>query len=120
MQKNLIHAKFLFEKAQIVWEPYRDITSGLVVTLLQDSTELVLWAIVKSLSLQVKDQEGFVSILERLANAGKVVHGKPQILELNKSRIAYKHYGLSPSHSDIPRFIAGTDLLHRENAREHR
>src|SRR2546426_11284858 len=107
MQKNLIQARFIFEKAQILWEPYRDITNGLVVGLLQDSAELALWSIVRAHSVEVKPDAGFVSILEKLSVPGKPLHGKAQILEINKSRVAYKHYGLTPAATDVSRFIEG-------------
>lgn len=119
MLKNLIQARFLFEKALVLWEPYREISNGLVVSLLQDSAEIALWAIVKSHSVQVKDQEPFVSTLDKVGSAGLLIHGKAQILELNKSRVSYKHYGLSPAATDVPRFIEGARFFLKENVREH-
>jgi len=117
--KNLIQARFLFEKAQVLWEPYREISNGLVVSLLQDSVEIALWAIVKAKSVQIKDQESFVSILEKVGSTGLVMQGKAQILELNKSRVLYKHYGLSPAASDVLRFIESARFFLTENVREH-
>lgn len=117
-QRNLIQARFLFEKAQLLWEPYRDITNGIVVSLLQDAAELVLWAIVKTHSIDVKPREGFVAILEKASTSGRVLHGKGQILEINNSRINFKHYGISPSSSDIPRFIEGARVFLTGNTRE--
>lgn len=119
MQKNLIQAKFLFEKAQMLWEPYREISNGLVVSLLQDAAEIALWAIVKSRDVQVKDKEQFVSIIESSSSSGLVIHGKAQILELNRSRVLYKHFGLSPAASDVPRFIESASFFLRENVRQH-
>lgn len=119
MHKNLIQAKFLFEKAQMLWEPYREISNGLVVSLLQDAAEIALWAIIKSRDVQVKDKEQFVQIIESASSSGLIIHGKAKIIELNKSRVSYKHYGISPAASDIPRFIESTRFFLRENVREH-
>lgn len=119
MHKNLVQARFLFEKAQILWEPYRDISNGLVVSLLQDAAELAMWAIVNKKSVQVKDKDGFVSILDKVGSEVGVLYGKAQIIEINKSRVAFKHYGLSPSPSDIPRFIEGARFFLTENVRAY-
>lgn len=119
MHKNLVQSRFLFEKAQMLWEPYRDISNGLVVSLLQDSAELAVWAIVNQKSVQVKDKDGFVSILEKVGSEVGNLSGKSQVLEINKSRVAFKHYGLTPSPSDIPRFIEGARFFLTENVRLH-
>jgi hypothetical protein len=116
--RNLIQAKFLFEKAQLLWEPQRDITNGVVVNLLQDAAELALWAIVKMHSVNMKSKEGFVSLLESINVPGKAIRGKAQMLEINSSRVSFKHYGLTPSTSDIPRFVEGTRFFLIENVRE--
>lgn len=114
---NIIQARFVFEKAQVLWEPYRDISNGLVTGLLQDAAELALWAIVKSIGVSVKDQDGFVAILEKIDAQYRKIDGKAQILEVNKARISYKHYGLTPSSSDVPRLIEGTRFFLNENVK---
>ena len=119
VHKNLIQARYLFEKAQALWEPYREVTNGLVVGLLQDSAEMALWEIVKSAAVPVKDNDPFVAIMQKLVSSGRLVHGQAQMLELNKSRVSYKHYGLCPASSDIPRFVESARFFLKENIKEH-
>lgn len=57
VHKNLIQARFLFERAKLLWEPYRDVTNGVVVSLLQDSAELALWEIVRAHAVDIKSKE---------------------------------------------------------------
>lgn len=118
VHKNLIQAKFLFERAKITWEPYRDVTNGVVVSLLQDSVELALWEIVRSHSVDVKTKDGFVALLDKVRVGDKHLHAKPQIIELNNSRVHFKHYGITPPSSEIPRFIESAGYFLSENCRE--
>lgn len=115
---NLIQARFLFEKAQLIWEPYREITNGVAVSLLQDSTELALWAIIKRHSIDIKEKEVFTSLLDKTSINGRPLFGKAMVLELNRARVSFKHSGLCPASSDIPKFIENTGFFLRKNSEE--
>lgn len=118
VHQNLIQAKFLFERAKLTWEPYRDVTNGVVVSLLQDSVELALWAIARAHSVDIKPKDGFVALLDKVRVGDKHLHAKPQIIELNNSRVNFKHYGVAPPSSEIPRFIESAGYFLSENCRE--
>lgn len=118
MERNLIQARYLFEKARLVWEPYRELTNGLAVGLLQDSAELTVWAIAKKYGVgQPKDF--FVDLIKKLDGAGHRISAALHIDEVNRARVNYKHAGLLPSTSDVPKLIEGTHFFLRENVRDH-
>jgi hypothetical protein len=88
---------------------------GISVSLLQDSAEMLLWHIVKTLKLQIARNEGFASVIEKVDKE----HGvdfKPDIIELNNSRVNFKHSGNLPSLVDMEKFITGTHAFLKANA----
>ncbi|OGV02254.1 MAG: hypothetical protein A3J84_07590 [Ignavibacteria bacterium RIFOXYA2_FULL_37_17] len=105
---NIVLSKYLFNKALNAWQPSDLYSNGLTVTLLQDSAELLIWAIVKKLDVDVKSKEGFVSLIEKIDREHDGIKLKAQILEVNNSRVNFKHYGNIPSTSDISKFIDDT------------
>lgn len=85
------------------------VAAGLSISLFQDSVEHLVWGICKHLDVSAKDSESFVSLLEKVELAtGNTVTGKARILELNKARVAFKHYGILPNPTEATKFRAYT------------
>jgi len=114
---NIIQTRYLFDKAINFWEPNRDITNGITVSLLQDAAEMLVWAIVKQCNIDVKNKEIFISLLDKCDTAGKSLQFKAQIREVNSARVNFKHYGNVPATSDVPKFIENTRKFLIENSR---
>ena len=115
----MILSKYLFEKARSVYSPADNLSMGISVSLLQDSAEMLLWYIVKTLNnVQISPKEGFVSVLEKVDKDHGGVDFKPQIIELNNARVNFKHYGNLPSLVDMEKFIAGTHAFLKSNAQK--
>lgn len=112
---SIILSKYLFDKARSVYSPADHLSMGISVSLLQDSAEMLLWHIVKTLKLQIARNEGFASVIEKVDKE----HGvdfKPDIIELNNSRVNFKHSGNLPSLVDMEKFITGTHAFLKANA----
>lgn len=102
---TVILAKSLFRKAEEIYTPSDIFTHGLTVSLLQDSAEMLVWAIAKHVDANVKPKDSFVAIIETLDKSHGGIKLKPQIFELNSARVNFKHYGNIPSNIDIPKYI---------------
>lgn len=88
------------------------ISSGISISLFQDSIEMAVWAIVKKNDLQVKDGSSFTTNIDLLSKNNIGVPHKAKILELNKARVNFKHYGLLPDLNESKRFqIYAEDFL---------
>ncbi|MGL5004983.1 MAG: hypothetical protein ACRDAM_18745, partial [Casimicrobium sp.] len=92
---------------------------GIAVSMFQDAVEMMIWALVKKYNLQVKDQSSFTSNLDQLRVAGISVAETARILELNKARVGFKHYGNLPAPTDATKFQASTEVFLRVVSLEH-
>jgi hypothetical protein len=113
---NIILSKYLFCKAQNSWQLSEPFSNGITVTLLQDSAEMLVWEMVKVLNVQFKSKDGFVSLVDKIDSYHGGINLKAQILEVNNSRVNFKHYGNIPSSLDISRFIENTKTFLESNA----
>jgi hypothetical protein len=109
MVKQLLLSKWLFMKGEqccIDGDPY---SAGLAISLFQDSTEIFIWAAIKKLDAQVGEKtpfpQYFDEIIKAPANKSKdELPHKAKILELNKARVSFKHYGNLPDASEAQKF----------------
>lgn len=80
------------------------VASGLAISMLQDAVELYVWTLIKERNISSKDQAGFVAHIECLQKAGINVPNSAKLLELNKARVGFKHYGNLPASSEAKKF----------------
>ena len=102
---SVILSKLLYQRAVESYVPSDSFSHGLTVSLLQDSAEMLVWAMVKHVDANVKSKDGFVVLVENLDKNHGGIDLKSQIFELNSARVNFKHYGNIPSSNDIPKFI---------------
>jgi hypothetical protein len=81
-----------------------------------------LWTIAKEFDAKVQERDSFEKFWDSIQNAKKNVKGiappfKAKMLELNKARVNFKHYGNSPAGSDATKFLAYTEEFLRETTR---
>ena len=94
MIEQVVIAKRIFTIAERYSQQSDPLSAGLAISLFQDSVEQLTWCIVKNLDLDVKDSEGFVSLLSKIEKkSGESIPQKAKVLELNKARVGFKHYG---------------------------
>ncbi len=93
--------------------------SGLAISMLQDAVELYVWTVIKERNLSAKDQAGFVTHIECLQKAGVSVPNAPKLLELNKARVGFKHYGNLPASSEAKKFQGYVEDFFRAAIPDH-
>lgn len=80
------------------------VAAGLAISLLQDAVELYVWTVIKEKGLVAKDQAPFTANLDVVAKGGYPMPQVAKLLELNKSRVNFKHYGNLPAPAEAIKF----------------
>lgn len=105
MQEQLLLSKRLFIAGSDYSEKSDPVSAGMAISLFQDSIEMFLWFLLKHLDAQVKDTTPFTQYFDLVESAPKndkklKLPFKARILELNKARVNFKHYGNLPDASE--------------------
>jgi hypothetical protein len=95
------------------------ISSGIAISLLQDAVELYVWTTLKEKGLAVKDQSSFTGNLDTLEKAGLPMPQVAKLLELNKARVNFKHYGNLPAPGEAAKFETYVIDCLTQAARDH-
>jgi lantibiotic modifying enzyme len=113
MIDQLLLSKRFFQQGELFSQGNDPISTGIAISFFQDSVELLVWLIIKEFSIDVKETESFTSLLDKvekdLTQRGKSLLHKAKILELNKARVNFKHYGNLPASSESEKFRAYTE-----------
>jgi hypothetical protein len=117
--QQLLLSKRLLEEGKAFARRQDPVSCGLAVSLFQDAVELYVWALVKEKGLQVSDASGFTQNLHALKSSGISILGRAKILELNKARVNFKHYGILPAPEEASRFQGYADDFLRTGLKDH-
>lgn len=114
MIKQLLLSKRLYVSGSNYVEVPDPISAGMAISLFQDSIEILCWSILKDLDAQVKDSLPFTSFFDLVEKApknkeSKKLPFKAKMLELNKARVNFKHYGNLPDISEAKKFKGYTE-----------
>jgi hypothetical protein len=106
VKKQLLLSKRIFFEGCEFAERNDPVSSGLAISLFQDAVEMFVWTLIKERNIPVKENAQFTSNIESLSNAGVKLPFIPKMLELNKSRVGFKHYGNLPAIAEATKFRA--------------
>jgi hypothetical protein len=106
MQPQLLLVKRLFLESQNFAERGDPVSAGLAISLMQDAVELYVWTVIKEKNVTVKDGDGFVTNLDSLQKVGIAMPFKARLLELNRARVNFKHYGNLPAPAEAQKHTA--------------
>lgn len=86
--------------------------AGIAVLAFHDATEMLLGAIAEHLHAPIKDQIAFAALMDASdqVGPGKLTH-RPALLQLNRSRVMFKHHGLEPREEDVAKYRATLDAF---------
>ncbi|MDN7877766.1 hypothetical protein [Burkholderia aenigmatica] len=117
--KQLVLCKQLYNEAEGFLSRKEGVGAGLAISIAQDSVELFLRAIIKQLpSTGGRPPEEFVKCMDHIdasaEQTGVKVPFRARMLELNKARVNFKHYGLVPSDSDAARLLGYAEQFFEE------
>jgi hypothetical protein len=119
MISQLLIVKRLFLEARPYVERLDPISAGIAVSLYQDAVELYVWTLIKKRDLAIKDQSSFVSNMEALQKAGVPLANVARLLELNKARVGFKHYGNLPAPVEAKKHQTYVEDFLRQGMPEH-
>lgn len=119
MLTQVLLAKRLYLEACTFAVRHDAVSSGVAISMLQDAVELYVWTLIKERNLAAKDQAGFVAHVECLQKANVNVPNAAKLLELNKARVGFKHYGNLPAGSEVKKFQSYVEEFFRIATPEH-
>jgi len=117
--QQLLVSKYLYGQAVKALDVSLPMSAGLAVSLCQDAAELVIWTIARDVDAPARDKaslDGIWDAIEkgRLNQAATKLPQRTFMNDVNKARVAFKHNGQLPTHSDAVRFLGYTDEFMRE------
>ena len=104
MISQLIISKKLYHEGCRQLSLNDPVSDGLAVSLFQDAVEIYIWTLIKERNIDVGKNPEFTNNLGSISTSGASVPLKAKILELNKARVNFKHYGNLPAHRDAEKF----------------
>jgi hypothetical protein len=113
-KRQLLLARFLYDEGRDMLDISNPFSCGLAISLFQDSVEILIWTIAKEREASINDNDPFT----KLWDAVKVAKNNPEqielplkakMLEMNKARVNFKHYGNLPDPSEAIKFQGYTE-----------
>jgi hypothetical protein len=106
---QLLLVRYLFQQGQDALAEKGPYSAGLAVSLFQDAIELMAWTIAKEVDAKVSEKAPFESLWDAIKSAPKNASGKElplkaKVVDVNKARVGFKHYGNLPAESDVSKF----------------
>jgi hypothetical protein len=116
---DLLICKRLLQEGKSYSRRGDSFSAGLATSLLQDSTELCLRAIIKKHSIDMKKRPGFEDCLQAISEAGLLIPYKERIREVNTARVGFKHSGICPAPDEAHRYCLDIEEFLREAMQVH-
>ena len=119
MLSQLLLAKRLYIEAGTYTERKDAVSCGIAISMLQDACELYIWALIKERSLPWKENAGFTANITTIQNEKIPLPSHAKLLELNKVRVNFKHYGVLPAPDDAKKYQFYVEDFLRSAMLEH-
>lgn len=119
---HLLLSKYIFLRAEELADTNNPMACGLAISLFHDSVELLIWTVAKEVDANVNEKDAFIKIFEAIKEGKdnkekKQLPLKAKLIELNKARINFKHYGNMPAPTEAIKFLGYTEEFLRETIR---
>jgi hypothetical protein len=109
---HLLLAKEYLDRASSDIRSRAPFTPGFAVSALQDAVEMMLFAAAGKLGVSpAKDFDGSWSAVDAKLPDGEKLPYRGQLAELNRARVAFKHYGTVPNLDEVSRLRASADAF---------
>lgn len=92
---------------------------GLAISLFQDSVELYLWALIKEKNISVKENSGFTKYIDAIEEKQVSIPFRAKLLDLNKARVNFKHYGVLPATEEAIKYLTYTEDFLKDAMEAH-
>jgi hypothetical protein len=119
IQQLVLSKRFFVTGAEYVDRP-DPISAGMAISMFQDAVEIFIWTLLKDLDAKVNENDPFTKYFDLVEKAPKnekqkQLPFKAKILELNKARVNFKHYGNLPDVSESKKFCDYTEEFLRSS-----
>jgi hypothetical protein len=119
MLPQLLLSKRLFLEGRDYSRRGDPVSCGLAISLFQDSVELYLWALIKEQNISVKENSGFTKYLDAIEEKQVTIPFRAKLLDLNKARVNFKHYGILPATEEAIKYLAYTEDFLKDAMEAH-
>jgi hypothetical protein len=119
MTKQLLLCKRLFSEGSFYADRSDSISSGISISLFQDAVEMYVWTLIKEKNITIKDGASFTSNLENVQKTGIQLSQVAKLIELNKARVGFKHYGNLPDSTEVTKYQAYVEDFLRTSFQNH-
>ncbi len=104
--ERLVVTKYLVTQAAATLGSSAPFSAGIAVGQLQDAVELFLRLLGEHLHAQVKEKMAFDQVVETInAAIGTPLSHRTALVQLNKARVNFKHFGLDPRLEDAQKLL---------------
>jgi hypothetical protein len=94
-------SKRLLATARSIAQRRDAISAGIAISLMQDATEMLLWTLIKEMQVEAREGLPFTQYFDAIEKAGAKVPHRNKLLELNKARVGFKHWGNLPATKEV-------------------
>lgn len=101
---ELLLAKRLASLASELAEKADPISPGVAISLMQDAVESFLWILIKHKVPNARNKSSFEGYIDEIEKAGYTIPLKSKLIDLNKARVGFKHYGIRPAPSEAQKY----------------
>lgn len=119
MMKPLLLCKRLMIEGSSFAKRNDAVSSGMAISLFQDSVEMLVWTLINKNGLVVKESSSFLSNIDVLQKSGVSILNVGKIFELNKARVNFKHYGNLPDVDEAKKFKIYVEDFLRATFKDH-
>lgn len=119
MLPQLLLSKRLFLEGRDYSRRGDPVSCGLAISLFQDSVELYLWALIKEKNISVKENSGFTKYIDAIEEKQVSIPFRAKLLDLNKARVNFKHYGVLPATEEAIKYLTYTEDFLKDAMEAH-
>lgn len=114
--KRLVYAKYIFFQGCEAIERKLSIADGMAVLNFQDAIEMILRTIAEDAHANIKEKMSFDQIIQEIdAASAKKIPYKSSLIQMNKARVNFKHFGLIPARDDVEKCRRDVESFFKES-----
>lgn len=103
---RLLLARYFYFRGQASLREYSPFSAGFAICNFQDAAETFLRAVAEHLHCSIRETTSFNQLLDEIDNRVlEPLTYRSSLIQLNKARVNFKHFGLRPGHNDAEKFM---------------
>lgn len=111
--QRIVYAKYLYWQGCETLDKGLPVSSGLSILNFQDSAEMYLRVIAEHVHANIREKTSFDQLIDEIENKSSIrIPYRSSLIQLNKARVSFKHFGLIPSSDDAQKFRRDLNLFY--------